>query len=722
VIIRDINRSGRSSREEMIWPQTSLAYLAAVLKAKYSVKIIDCIAEGWDWSKFKEYLARQKARYVVTNIITATLSNDIYTAVLAKGLGAKTIGIGPHVTSLPKETLQAFSDLDLVIRGEAELTVKELVDCCERKDDLTQIRGIAFRDDGKVIVTEERPFLENLDLLPLPAHELLPLGKYYRPFFGNYTFIITSRGCPFNCSFCRQSVMWKGKFRQRSVDSVIAEIKYLKELGLSSLLFHADTFTVNKEWVIRLCKKIIADRLNIRWACNTHVATIDEETAGWMKESGCWMIAPGIESSSQAILDNVNKGSTIPQVRKAVDIIHNAGIEVWGYFVLGLPGETKETLKQTINFSKQLPLDMANFAIGAPYPGTKFFDQAKTRGWFSTGLKWEDFDQNSLATVSYEGLTARDIEKSLKAANLQWFLRPGPVLKILKESFKTRKNFKIMLALVFRHLKWFMGIRGRKGFNAVSHQGREIILHKKLAQDYRYRYSFPFSEVFQQYWNDEIMQLLPYAGSDLRVLELGCGTGLFLKELSEKFDSSVGLDISYEMLEGAEDDSGRRIKKLVNADALDLPFGQECFDIVVCRGSLHHVVLLDKALLEIRRVLKKRGLLIFSEPSDDCILIRLARKVMYTASKSFNEEDKAFLTPELRSVLRYNKFKIEELKRFGFLSYLFCGFPDRFPVMCYVPFGRSLCILFKKIDKFLSGLPCVKDQSFHVIVKARKEQ
>ena len=401
IIIRDINRSGRSSREGMIWPQTGLAYLAAMLKDTYKVGIIDCIAEDWDWPKFRTFLHQENPRYILTNVITATLTNDMSVVSLAKELKAVTIAIGPHVTDLPKETLQFFPELDYIIRGEAELTVGELIDACERKSGVGEVRGIAFRDGSGIVITEEREFIDDLNILPMPAHELLPLKKYYRPFFGNYTFIITSRGCPFNCSFCRQTVMWKGKFRQRSVKSIIEEIKYLQKLGLDSLLLHADTFTVNKDWVIQLCKEIIDSNISIRWACNTHAATIDREMVKWMKKSGCWMIAPGIENASQVVLDNVNKGATVSQIREAVEIIHSEGIEVWGYFVLGLPGETKESIKETIKLSKDLPLDMANFAVGSPYPGTKFFNQAKEQGWISNRSEEHTSELQSHSFISY---------------------------------------------------------------------------------------------------------------------------------------------------------------------------------------------------------------------------------------------------------------------------------------------------------------------------------
>lgn len=441
----------------MIWPQTSLAYLAAVMEKKdYVVEIIDCIAERIKWKSFESILKQKTPKYVVIEIISSTLSNDVHAATLAKAMGCITIGVGPHVTDKPEETLETFSDLDYLIRGEAEITLFELINALENKEDILGIKGIALRHNQRALVTEDRPFIENLDELPFPLHNLLPLKEYHRPFFGRYTFVVVSRGCPYKCIFCRQIVMWKGKFRQRSTDCVLEEIKELKDLGVQTILLHADTFTVKRDWVIDLCKKIVNANIKIRWACNTHAARIDREMVRWMKKAGCFMIAPGIETGSQEILDNIKKELTIEQIRNAVRIIHEEGIEVWGYFVFGLPGETSETIQETIKLSLELPLDLANFAIAAPYPGTEFLKMAEENGWL-VSTKWEDFDQNYSAIIKYENLSNEEIMDAVRIANRKWFFRPKPVRKFLKEMFKDRKSFITISKIMFNHLRLIFG-------------------------------------------------------------------------------------------------------------------------------------------------------------------------------------------------------------------------------------------------------------------------
>jgi radical SAM superfamily enzyme YgiQ (UPF0313 family) len=212
VYIRDINRSGRRSNERTIWPQTSLAYLAGMIKKEgYRVAIVDCIAENMDWRQFKKFLEQISPRYVVTNAITSIISNDLYTTYLGKFIGAKTIAVGPHITSMPKETMERFPTLDYGIMGEAEITIRDLIRSLDANVGLDWVQGIVWRNlYGQIQINPKRPLIENLDELPFPLHELLPISKYRLPYIGsNFTFVLASRGCPFFCTFCRQPIMGK---------------------------------------------------------------------------------------------------------------------------------------------------------------------------------------------------------------------------------------------------------------------------------------------------------------------------------------------------------------------------------------------------------------------------------------------------------------------------------------------------------------------------------
>ena len=457
LVIRDVNRSGRMTRERMIWPQTNLAYLAAIIRDRVDVEVIDCIAEKISWGRLQTILRKKRPDFVLSNVISTTLTNDMYLFFLAKQYGAVCIAMGPHVTDLPGKSLLHFPALDYAIVHEPEYTFRELIEALlAGVEDFSEIQGLAWRRGGAPIVNAARPFIENLDALPMPAHELLPLDHYRMPFFGNYTFIIAGRGCPFHCIFCRQNVMWHSHVRMRSGNSLFEETKYLLSLGVKNILYQADTFTANRKTVVDLCKLIIAAGLRFKWACNTHLSTVDEELLQLMKRAGCWMIAPGIESCSQKVLNNIQKKTTVEQIHRVTRMIHDAGIEVWGYFVFGLPGDTVKSLENSIHCALRLPLDMANFAVAAPYPGTPFFEQVTEAGWLRAE-SWEQFDQNWSAVVEYPELSREQILKAVKRANLRFYARPKPIRKILGECIRDPAMMLSLVHIIWDHLRFLAG-------------------------------------------------------------------------------------------------------------------------------------------------------------------------------------------------------------------------------------------------------------------------
>jgi anaerobic magnesium-protoporphyrin IX monomethyl ester cyclase len=457
IYIRDIDRSGRYSREDTIWPQSNLAYLAAAVSDKYSVDLVDCIAEKMDWPAFKEYVNTKKPRYIVSNVISSIVSNDTKVGDIAHEINARLIAIGPHVTALPKESLHTYPGIDYVIIGEAEESLRELIDAVESGKSLNDVKGIGYRNENKIaVITEKRPPIEDLNSLTYPRHDLLPLEKYSLPLIGRkYTFVMTSRGCPFNCTFCRSPVMWGKKVRKRSPENIIGELKELKLLGIDNIIFHSDTFTLDKKWTLDLCQKIIDEKLNIRWIANSRANTIDKEMLARMKKAGCWMIAYGFESGSQDILDLSKKEITIDQIRNAARWTDEAGIKIWGYFIIGLPGETKETINQTIKLAKELPIYIANFAIGAPYPGTEFFRTAKANNWL-VSEDWEKFDQNYSAVVNYESCSSDDIVNGVRRSYKEYYLNPLTVIRIIS-SIRSIRDINGLCKTGFKHIKMIYG-------------------------------------------------------------------------------------------------------------------------------------------------------------------------------------------------------------------------------------------------------------------------
>lgn len=480
--IRSQHRVGRRSRENMIWPQVSLAQLAAILVPQYTVKIVDAIGERMTWKQFEALIDKYQPRYYLTQLTAPTLQNDMYGVFLAKARGATTIAFGTHVTPMPGETLRSFPALDYALYGEPDLTLRDLLDHLDKKvaqrpqeikdifekqvgyrtavrDDgsvnLAAIQGVVWRQGCEPIINPPRPFIADLNDLPIPLHHLLPLKSYRMPMMkGPFTFIVSSRGCPAGCTFCIKHVSYQYSVRLRSPEKIIEELWVLKKLGINNIHMYADLFTVNRDQVVTLCKLIIEQGLKINWTCNSRVDFVDQEMLGLMRKSGCWYISWGLESANEQILKHVHKGAYPDQARQALIWAHNAGINNWGYFIIGLPGETEASIRQTIEFAKKLPLDIALFHIAAPYPGTPFFFEVVENGWFRKGTRWEQVDMDNETVLDYPDLPAEKLMYWQRRAFREWALRPGPLFTYVKMLVSDINTFSSALSVGLQTLKW----------------------------------------------------------------------------------------------------------------------------------------------------------------------------------------------------------------------------------------------------------------------------
>lgn len=483
--IRSQHRVGRRSRENMIWPQVSLATMAACLHPDYKVEVVDAIATHMSWPEFEQLLAKKRPKYYMTQVTAPTLTNDMYGVFLAKSKGAKTIAFGTHVTPNSLNTMTAFPALDFVLRGEPELTLRELIDALDGKTgqneqmtglikktdpnwepipaemasrgDFSPIKGLAWRCGGEIRLNPDRPFVPNLDDIPLPMHHLLPWDAYRMPLIkGPYSFIVPSRGCPAGCKYCIKHVSYNYSVRLRSAENIMAELWSLKKLGVNNVMLYADLFTVNREQVIAICKAMIEEKIDMKWMCNSRVDYVDEEMLTLMGQAGCHMISWGIESGSEEILKRARKGADPAKAERALTWARAAGIKNFGYFIIGLPGETEETIQQTIAFSKKLPLNVAIFHIAAPYPGTPFFYEVVENGWFRPGTDWEQVDMDKSTVLDYENLSAERLNYWQKRATREWALRPGPILTILK-GLNTWAGFKSAVSAGWQTLSFIRG-------------------------------------------------------------------------------------------------------------------------------------------------------------------------------------------------------------------------------------------------------------------------
>lgn len=510
--IRSQHRVGRRSREGMIWPQIELAQMAALFP-DYRVDVIDAIPSRMTWEAFEKLLDARRPRYYITQVTAPTLQNDMVGVFLAKARGAATMAFGTHVTPMPRATLEAYPALDYVLLGEPELTLRELVDTLEAtareggpgapggqarelsvsqrwwpnvdaafadrlhrlftKTDpgwtplwidaqpspaappLSGIAGLVWRDANTITINRARPYIADLDDLPMPRHELLPYKHYRAPLVGGpYGFTVPSRGCPAGCRFCIKHVSYGRSVRFRSPENVLDELEVLVGLGVRKIHMYADLFTVNRDHVMGICQGIHDRGLKVRWTCNSRVDFVDPEMLHAMRAAGCWMISWGIESADEGILQRVNKGITPQKVERALHWAKDAGIMNWGYFIIGLPGETEATIRKSIDFAKQLPLDLILFHIAAPHPGTPFFFEVVENGWFRPGTRWEEVDMDRSTVLDYPNLRAEDLERWARRAFREWAFRPGPMLTYLKLVLADPGVIKSALRIGLETLGW----------------------------------------------------------------------------------------------------------------------------------------------------------------------------------------------------------------------------------------------------------------------------
>jgi radical SAM superfamily enzyme YgiQ (UPF0313 family) len=505
LFLRDIARVGRRTRDGIIWPQTALAQIGAVVQeAGYSVDVIDAIGLGMTWEVFERYMWKHKPRYMIIHATAPTLTNDMRTTFIGKAVGTISMAIGTHVTPMSRETLESYPTLDVVVRGEPELTIVDVIRTLDRAVEsekaldtiavgntqltapwrklpfpdasylttrgrfagiapalvaqaLRETLGVAFRDEhGQVQINPDRPFIENLDSLPIPLHHKLPWQKYKEPIIGGpYTFVLTSRGCPAGCRYCIKHVTYQASVRHRSADHVLKEMYMLKEMGMHHIHFEADLFTVKKEFVYDLCNTIIKDGIKIRWSCNSRVDFVDAEELALMKRAGCFLIAWGLESGSEAVLKRARKGTTVARIQETIAASHKVGIKNWGYFIIGLPGETVDSIQQTIALSKRIPVDIALFHIATPYPGTPFYYEAVENGWIDMN-RWEDYDMYSHTVLNYPHLSAQQLEYWARRAAREWSLRPGPMMTFARAATNL-DTLGQLWTIGVNHLKWMGG-------------------------------------------------------------------------------------------------------------------------------------------------------------------------------------------------------------------------------------------------------------------------
>ena len=422
---RDTNRSGRRSKANELWPQAGLAQFAS-LYPNDDVRILDCIAQQISYSSLNKFMQSWHPDWVFFNPVSCTITSDMAVAYMAKQAGAKTAAISPHTKVV--ETSKRFPYLDHSIQHgkfgpEAEYKLRELITG-------ESTNGTSFED------------------LPPARQDLLPIHSYSMPFIGNnYTAIIASRGCPYACIYCRTTVATERKVRYRKVESVIEEIEKYK---LTNFILHGDTMTLNRKWIYDFCRLLRELPFKCRIVSNSRVDCVDLDMLKEMKSAGWWMVSYGIESGDNKVLEMNKKEATVGQARIAVRSAKHAGLQVWGYFMLGMFGDTKESMHRTIRFAREEPFDIVNFSISAPYFGTEWGKITEENDWL-IDKRWESFDQNYSAQVEQPNCPVSLVKSFQRKAYVSWYLsRKG--LRFLINGFRP-EYLGYFLKSAFNHLK-----------------------------------------------------------------------------------------------------------------------------------------------------------------------------------------------------------------------------------------------------------------------------
>jgi len=391
--------------EENPLPPLSLAYLAGVLgRDKIEVQILDFLVTRYSPQTLRKKLEEYRPQLVGVGCVTMNypLAARMLKVCKAFDSGIFTVIGGPHVSFTLNETLLRAPWIDAIAIGEGERTLVELVKTVAEGNDIGHVAGIAFADGERVVKTEPRSLIKELDQLPLPARHLLPLARYRA--LGVPCTIITSRGCPYGCIFCSAHHMFGRKIRFRDPGLVVDEIEMIhRDFGFSHINIVDDTFTANHEHARQVCEEMLRRNLKIDWSAFTRADRVTSDMVALMKRAGCDLVLFGVESADENILKTIRKGITPEDVRRGVKIATGAGVRVFASYILGLPGESPETIRKSMAFAN----DIGNtygaeyaFHILAPLPGTELFEKINDYGLRILSRNWARYDANQPITES----------------------------------------------------------------------------------------------------------------------------------------------------------------------------------------------------------------------------------------------------------------------------------------------------------------------------------
>ena len=441
-------------------------YLAAYLRQLgYPVQALD--AEARELTSDDVVAELRAGRYDVLGISSTTVAfhRALQLAQAVKESLPETVIVigGPHVSSQPDQPLQ-HAAFDYAVPNEGEETLAELLHVIAENGDPAGVRGLVYRRDGQVVVNPPRPYIADLDTLPFPAFDMIPDMRIYSPPPFNYqrlpvANIMTSRGCPNDCTFCENTTFGR-QFRIRSAASIVAEIELLmKRHGAREISFVDDTFTVRRSRIYEIFELARQRGLRFPWSCMSRINTVDEDLLRYMRDNGCWYIGFGVESADEQILKVIHKHITPAGVERVVNICHRLGIVTKGFFMIGHPLETVETIDKTIAFAKRIPLRHVVVTINTPMPGTEQYQHAREYGTLDES-DWKRFNYWKPVFVPH-GLTAELLLTKQQQFIREFYLRPRLLLRQLQFAVSSPANLRQLGRIVTGSIRYVLRKRAR---------------------------------------------------------------------------------------------------------------------------------------------------------------------------------------------------------------------------------------------------------------------